>query len=174
MFIIIYLLLLFLRLLLRLATLPPFWHSVSLSKPNFCWFPSLPFLHPCVSWFPSFETMPLSQAFELWVMQSGVVSFSSKTVQDNRSSCNFASVKSRQQTKPKRGPNEKLMKFRPFLWILVFFPGKASAIHIELLFQKAPGKSSWTGLSLVWSAGVTPDSARHHRENYSVQPKRAS
>ena len=46
---------------------------------------------------------------------------------------------------------------RPFLWILVFFLGKISAIHIELLFQNAPGKSSWTGLSLVWFARVTPD-----------------
>ena len=47
--------------------------------------------------------------------------------------------------------------FHPFLWILVFLLGKTSAIHIKLLFRFAPGKSSWTGLSLVWFAGVTPD-----------------
>ena len=44
-----------------------------------------------------------------------------------------------------------------FLWTLVFFLGKTSTIHIELLFRNAPAKSSWTGLSLVWFAGVTPD-----------------
>ena len=44
-----------------------------------------------------------------------------------------------------------------FLWILVAFLGKTSAIHIELWLQFALRKSSWTGLSLVWFAGVTPD-----------------
>ena len=53
---------------------------------------------------------------------------------------------------------EKFMNFAQFLWILVFFfLGKTSTIHIELLFRFAPGKSSWTGLSLVWFAGATPD-----------------
>ena len=37
---------------------------------------------------------------------------------------------------------------------------KTSAISIELLFRNAPGKTSWTGLSLVWFAGVTPESCR--------------
>ena len=50
-----------------------------------------------------------------------------------------------------------------FVWILVFFLGKTSAIHIELLFQFAPGKSSWTGLSLVWFAGVTPESTTRRK-----------
>ena len=45
----------------------------------------------------------------------------------------------------------------PILWILGVFLGKTNAIHIELLFRNAPRKSSWTGLSLVWFAGVTPD-----------------
>ena len=49
------------------------------------------------------------------------------------------------------------MNFAHFLWILVFFLGKTSTIHIELcsgmpLFVK----SSWTDLSLVWFAGATP------------------
>ena len=54
------------------------------------------------------------------------------------------------------------MNFAPlFVWILVFLLGKTSAIHIELLFWNAPGKCSWTGLSLVWFAGVTSDSKCH-------------
>ena len=57
----------------------------------------------------------------------------------------------------KKGPKRKIHEFRPFLWILVFFLGKTSTIHIELLFRNAPGKSSWTGLSLVWFAGATSD-----------------
>ena len=61
------------------------------------------------------------------------------------------------QTKPQQGPKQKVHEFRLFLWILVFFFGKARAIHIELLFRCAPGKSSWTGLSLVWFAGVAPE-----------------
>ena len=55
-----------------------------------------------------------------------------------------------------RAKTREVHEFRPFLWILVFFLGKTSAIHIELWFQSAPGKSSWTGLSLVWFARVTP------------------
>ena len=39
----------------------------------------------------------------------------------------------------------------------VFFLRKTSTIQIELLFRNAPVKSSWTDLSLVWFAGVTPD-----------------
>ena len=31
--------------------------------------------------------------------------------------------------------------------MLVFFLGKTSTIHVELLFRTVPGKSSWTGLS---------------------------
>ena len=61
------------------------------------------------------------------------------------------------QTKPNKGPKQKVHEFRPFLWILVFFLGKTSTIHIELLFRNAPVKSSWTDLSLVWFAGATPD-----------------
>ena len=61
------------------------------------------------------------------------------------------------QTKPKKGAKRKVHEFRPFLWILVFFLGKTSTIHIELLFRNAPAKSSWTGLFLVWFAGVTPE-----------------
>ena len=61
------------------------------------------------------------------------------------------------QTKPKKGPKPKVHEFRPFLWILVFFLGKTSTIHIELLFRNAPAKSSWTDLSLVWFAGATTD-----------------
>ena len=57
------------------------------------------------------------------------------------------------QTKPKKGPKRKVHEFRPFLWILVFFLGKTSTIHIELLFRNAPVKSSWTDLSLVWLLG---------------------
>ena len=53
------------------------------------------------------------------------------------------------QTKPKKGPKRKVHEFRPFLWILVFFLRKTSTIHIELWFRNAPGKSSWTDLSLV-------------------------
>ena len=52
----------------------------------------------------------------------------------------------------------------PILWILVFFLGKTSAIHIELWFRCAPGKSSWTGLSLVWFAGVTPEHGNPKRK----------
>ena len=37
------------------------------------------------------------------------------------------------------------------------FPWETRTIHIELLFRNAPGKRSWTGLSLVWFAGVAPD-----------------
>ena len=48
------------------------------------------------------------------------------------------------QTKPKKGPKQKVHEFRPFLWILVFFLKKTSTIHIELLFRNAPAKSSWT------------------------------
>ena len=44
------------------------------------------------------------------------------------------------QTKPKKGPKRKVHEFRPFLWILVFFLGKTSTIHIEFLFRNAPGK----------------------------------
>ena len=61
------------------------------------------------------------------------------------------------QTKPKKGAKRKVHEFRPFLWILVFFLGKTTTIHIELLFRNAPAESSWTGLSLVWFAGVTLD-----------------
>ena len=68
------------------------------------------------------------------------------------------SQESPQQTKPKKGPKRKVHEFRPFLWILVFFLGKTSTIHIELLFRTAPAKSSWTDLSLVWFAGATPES----------------
>ena len=57
------------------------------------------------------------------------------------------------QTKPKKGPKRKVHEFRPFLWILVFFLGKTSAIRIELWCRFAPKKSSWTGLSLVWLPG---------------------
>ena len=39
----------------------------------------------------------------------------------------------------------------------MFFLGKTSTIHIELLFWNAPAKSSWTDLSLVWFAGATPE-----------------
>ena len=67
------------------------------------------------------------------------------------------SQESPQQTKPKKGPKRKVHEFRPFLWTLVFFLRKTSTIHIELLFRNAPGKSSWTDLSLVWFAGATPD-----------------
>ena len=60
------------------------------------------------------------------------------------------------QTKPKKGPKRPWIS--PILvWILVLFLGKTNAIHIELWFQSAPGKSSWTGLSLAWFAGVSPD-----------------
>ena len=64
------------------------------------------------------------------------------------------------QTKPKKGPKRKVHEFRPFLWILLFFLRKTSTIHIEFLFRNAPRKSSWTGLSLVRFAGVTPDSRK--------------
>ena len=49
----------------------------------------------------------------------------------------------------KKRPKRKVHGFHPFLWILVFFLRKTSAIHIELLFRNAPVKSSWTDLSLV-------------------------
>ena len=70
----------------------------------------------------------------------------------------WVSRESPRQTKPKKGPKRKIHELRPFLcefWC--FFLGKTSTIHIELLFRNAPGKSSWTGLSLVWFAGVTPE-----------------
>ena len=65
------------------------------------------------------------------------------------------SQESPRQTKPKKGPKRKVYEFRPFLWILVFFLGKTSTIHIESLFRNAPARSSWTDLSLVWFAGAT-------------------
>ena len=50
------------------------------------------------------------------------------------------------QTTQKKGPNRKVHEFRPFLcefWCFFFFRlGKQSAIHIELWFRFAPGKSS--------------------------------
>ena len=61
------------------------------------------------------------------------------------------------QTKPKKGPERKVHEFRPFFVNSGIFLGKTSMIHVELLFRNATGKSSWTGLSLVWFAGVTPE-----------------
>ena len=74
------------------------------------------------------------------------------------------------QTKPKKGAKWKVHEFRPFLWILAFFLGKTSTIHIELLFRKAPAKSSWTGLSLVWFAGVTPDTREDIFPCFKIAP----
>ena len=56
--------------------------------------------------------------------------------------CSFSNQESPRQTKPKKGPKRKVHEFRPFLCILVFFFGKTSTIHIEILFRNAPGKSS--------------------------------
>ena len=38
---------------------------------------------------------------------------------------------SARQTKPKKGAKRKVHEFGPFLWILVFFLGKTSTIHIS-------------------------------------------
>ena len=79
------------------------------------------------------------------------------------------SQESPRQTKPKKGSKRKVHEFRPFLWILVFFLGETSTIHIELLFRNAPAKSSWTDLSLVWFAGATPDSLSFSRCTPNLQ-----
>ena len=78
---------------------------------------------------------------------------------DPGNSHSLLNQESPRQTKPKKGPKREVHEFCPFLWILVFFLGKTSTIHIELLFRNAPAKRSWTDLSLVWFAGVTPDSS---------------
>ena len=46
------------------------------------------------------------------------------------------------QTKPKKGPKQKVHEFRPFLRVLVFFLSRTSTIHIELLFRNAPATGS--------------------------------
>ena len=49
--------------------------------------------------------------------------------------------------------DEKFMNFAHFCDFWCFFLGKqARNSHIEFLFRNAPGKSSWTDLSLVWFA----------------------
>ena len=58
------------------------------------------------------------------------------------------------QTKPKRVPKRKVHEFRPFLWILLFFLGKTSTIHIELLFRnlRAAKQGGFKrGVFLIWT-----------------------
>ena len=54
-------------------------------------------------------------------------------------------------TSPEPKKNRKYSKCPPS------FLRKTITTHIELLFQNAPVKSSWTDLSLVWFAGATPE-----------------
>ena len=69
----------------------------------------------------------------------------------------YCSQESPRQTKPKKGPKQKVHEFRHFCEFWCFSLGKTSTIHIELLFQNAPVKCSWTDLSLVWFARATSD-----------------
>ena len=67
-----------------------------------------------------------------------------------------------QQTKPRKRPKRgKVHEFRPFFVNSgVFFLGKQARFTSNFGSNLTPVKSSWTGLSLVWFAGVTPVSKK--------------
>ena len=111
-----------------------------------------------------------------WRLQQQAI-LTNKNIKSQRFSCAFAFV-IQQRENPKSWDLFSFFACKCFcedgnrVWF--FSLRKTSTIHIELLFRNAPAKSSWTDLSLVWSAGATSDlsTAGTFRKELRKTPRR--